>query len=358
MNQLSSPAAVAKIPRAFWFYLLGVHLVYSLLLTQRFELLDAPTPTWGGLSFAESSALIDLLLLPALCYGFLARKQLKQAIVGALGMLMLGSLAIRLWFPVDEMSEGLRTLLAFRAVISPLLWGLVLLLELYLLVQLARFLLKPMKEEAVEMLVASMAMTLGREHWLCRYLAAETRVWIYALSRRLPAQADFEGKEHFGYAQQNGNASTWLGFSIANLLPAPILHFILERLHWGLAWVTSLLTVATSVWMWAEYRASLARPISLSDKELLLRYGTIVDRRIALSDIVSFRTLSWRDLEAAKSIARKLRPRQYVGMGGANVELVLSDGSALWIGVDQPQALLTALARAIAALKHDIVNAN
>ncbi len=343
MPTTSNAPSTKPLPRAFWFYLLGVHSVYALTLTQHFTHLEAPELDLRWLSFAEFATLLDLVLLPALVYAFLTRRQPKQALFGALGMMMLGLLAVRIWFPQARMGAGLQWALDARSMLMPVLWGVAIALEVYVLSQLLRFLLKPMKEGAVSVMIEPIAMSLGRDHWLCRWVAAETRIWIYALSKKLPSFEDFEGDQHFGYAQQNANASTWLGMTIANLVPTPLLHFILDRIHWGLAWSTTAITLMSSLWMWAEYRATQARPISLSADKLLLRYGTLVDREIELAQIVSYRTLSWREIDAKHS--RTARPKSYVGMGGPNVELTLSNGETVWLGIDQPSTFLAALDR-------------
>jgi hypothetical protein len=343
------------LPRAFWFYLLGIHAVYALILTQQFSRLQDPSLSFGFLSFAEFSAVLDLVLIPALVYGVLARRQPKQAVFGALGMMMLGLLALRMWFPRAEMGSILQWLIDTRSLLLPLLWGIAIALELYVIWQLLRFLRKPMKEGAIALLIEPLAQNFGRDHWLCRYVAAETRIWIYGLSRKLPHADDFAGDDHFSYATQNANASTWLGLAIANIVPTPLFHFILDRIHWGLAWITTIITLVSSFWMWAEYRATQARPISLTAEKLLLRYGTLIDREINLTEIISYRTLSWRDLEA-KSLAdqatrqtseRATRPTRYVGMGGANVELKLANSETIWLGIDQPKGFLAALDRRI-----------
>jgi hypothetical protein len=343
MNSFNAANAVppSPLPRAFWLYLLGVHVVYALILTQQFSHLEFAALDLPWLSFAELVAVLDLVLLPALIFAFLTRRQPKQALFGSLGMMMLGLFALRFWFPRAEMGVALQWLLDVRLLLMPLLWGITIALEFYVIFQLIRFLRKPMKEGAIALLVEPIAQSLGRDHWLCRYVAAETRVWIYALSRHLPSATDFEGDQHFSYATQNANASTWLGLAIANIVPTPIFHFILERIHWGLAWTTTVIAIISSFWMWAEYRATQARPISLTAQKLLLRYGTLVDREIELAQIISSRSLSWRDLEGQRELTP--RPKSYVGMGGANVELQLESGETIWLGIDQPQIFLASL---------------
>jgi hypothetical protein len=191
MPTTSNAPSTKALPRAFWLYLLGVHSVYALTLTQHFTHLEAPELDLRWLSFAEFATLLDLVLLPALVYAFLTRRQPKQALFGALGMMMLGLLAVRIWFPHARMGAGLQWALDARSMLMPVLWGVAIALEVYVLSQLLRFLLKPMKEGAVAVMIEPIAMSLGRDHWLCRWVAAETRIWIYALSKTLPS---FEAK--------------------------------------------------------------------------------------------------------------------------------------------------------------------
>ncbi len=115
---------------------------------------------------------------------------------------------------------------------------------------------------------------------------------------------------------------------IANLLPTPVLHIIIAQFSTTWAWITTAVVLLTSCFMWAEYRATLARPISLSRDLLYLRYGTLTNRVITRRDIRSMRALSWRD-QASKAT-------RYQGCGAVNVEIILSDGEAIHIGLDEP----------------------
>ncbi len=335
MNATQSSKQNLILSRAFWLYLLSVHATYALLLNFHFDWLVDTRLSFKFLSFPEMSALSDLVIVPALLYAFLARKRPKQALIGAFAMCTLGLLAIRLWFPKDQLGAVATQLLAIRQWLSPLLTGIVLTAEIGLILLLLRALKKPMKEPAIELMLAPMATVLGSDSKLMRILYAEQRIWIYALSRALPAQTDFAGDLHFGYAKQNGNASTMIGMCIANLAPTPILHFVIAQFSPTFAWITTALVLLTSFFMWAEYRATLARPLSLSGDTLFLRYGTLTDRKIALSQIRSARQLSWRD-EAIKA-------KRYQGFGAVNVEIML-DGEVIHIGLDEPGRFVAALA--------------
>ena len=280
------------------------------------------------------SVLVDLVILPALLYAFLAHKRPKQALIGALAMSALGLVAIRVWFPTQQLSPVTTRILEFSRMLSPLLTGFSLIAEIALILMLWRLLKKPMKEPAIALILAPLSNALGADSKILRFLYAEQRIWIYALSRVLPAQSDFSGDQHFGYAKQSGNASTMFGMCIANVAPTPILHFVIAQFSPSWAWMTTAAVLLSSLFMWAEYRATLARPVSLSSDTLFLRYGTLTDRTIARNQIRSARLLSWRD-EAIKA-------KRYQGFGAANVEIVL-DGEIIHIGLDEPGRFIAAL---------------
>lgn len=172
------------------------------------------------------------------------------------------------------MSAELTQLLALRQKLMPLIWILFGMFELYFLLMVLKHLRKPMKEGAIELMLAPLIATFGANNVLIKFFAAEQRMWIYGLSKNLLKPCDFNGDLHFSYAKQNGNASTWYGFFIVNTVPIPILHFVLAPFSQVLAWVITVLTALSSFWLWAEYRAAQARPISLDADTLYLRYGT------------------------------------------------------------------------------------
>lgn len=334
MTTMQNPKSDQILPAAFWLYLLGVHLAYALVLSFQFDWLVDSSLSFRALSFPEMSVLGDLVIVPALLYAFLARKRPMQALIGSVSMCALGLFAIRIWFPVEQLSPGATKFLELTRYLSPLLTTFAVAAEIAVVLMLWRLLKKPMKEPAIEVLLAPLSIVLGRESKIMHLLYAEQRIWLYALSPGLPAQSDFAGELHFGYAKQNANASTMFGMCIVNLAPTPILHFVIAQFSPSWAWISTILVLMTSVFMWAEYRATLARPVSLSDDTLFLRYGTLTDRKIARNQIRSARLLSWRD-EAIKA-------KRYQGCGAANVEIVL-DGEIIHIGLDEPRQFIAAL---------------
>jgi hypothetical protein len=338
---MSAHAEKSPIHRIYWLYLFAVHAAYALILTTRFDWLGDSNTSFAGFAFPEWASMLDLVLLPTLIYMFCARKNKLQAVLGGLSMAALGLFAMRLWYPADQMSSALTGLIALRQQLTPFIWLLVGVFEIYVLLLIFRQLRKPMKEGAIELMLAPLIASLGANSKIVRWFAAEQRMWIYGLSKTLPKATDFAGAQHFTYALQNGNASTWYGFFIANTVPIPILHFVLAAFSQPLAWSVTVLTALSSFWLWAEYRATQARPISIDANTLYLRYGTLTDLQIDRANIRAVRLLSWRDFEA--SAPGKPRPIVFQGMGAATIELTLLDGRVYRVGVDDPVGLVRAL---------------
>jgi hypothetical protein len=345
MRATATPAATIELPRAFWLYLIALHVAYALVLTFRLHWLTDPSLTLRGFTLVQWASVLDLTLIPALLYAYLARKNTMQALFGALSMAALGLFAIRCWLPASAISGPFGALLALRQQLMPVVWLAIGAAELYIIYKIIQQLRLPMKEGAVEMILAPLRASLGASNWLVRLLGAEQRLWIYAFTVRLPQPQDFAGTQHFSTAEQNSNASTWYGFFLANTVPIPVLHVVIMLFSERVAWLVTVLTALSSLWLWAQYRAARARPISLDATTLYLRYGLWTDVQFARADLRAARTLSWRDLEPSLA-ARPLHHRPPLvlqGMGAPNCELEFSGGSRIRLGVDTPDAFVAAL---------------
>lgn len=163
----------------------------------------------------------------------------------------------------------------------------------------------------------------------------EKRFWLYALMTRAPKQDSFDGTLHFGSGKQNGNASTWLGWAIVNLVPVPIIHVLLQQRSPLAAWLTTFSCLMGSVWLWAEFRAAKIRPISIDDEFFYLRYGLSTDRKIERASILDVKSSGYKDMDRALT--------RYVGFGAPNVVVALRDGEEIAIGVDSPGLLIEKL---------------
>jgi hypothetical protein len=179
----------------------------------------------------------------------------------------------------------------------------------------------------------------------------EARMWLYALTptRHLRGSVP-AGERWFSVHRHGQNASNQLGFVILAGAEIPIAHGLLHL--WFGPWVAGVAT-ALSVWGWiflfAEWRASRWRPVSLSATTLHLRHGLMTD--VALPRCAVLRAEQWRGAAPRRAGGRL----NAIGMGRANLRLELAAGTELatltgrrhvhevFIGIDEPERLLAAL---------------
>lgn len=235
-----------------------------------------------------------------------------------------------------------------------LLLGLVLLAELWLLSgvvrQVVRQRVRSRRHGNAEAEAARAVQQAFGEGVAGRLMQLESRLWVYALVRR-PASAPFAGAQHFGVHRQHGNASNQLGFVIVMAAELPIVHVLLH-LGFGatVAWVVTALSAYGWLFLWAEYRATLWRPVSLDAQSLHLRYGLLIDTVLPRQAIVDVQTVSHR-----APLHRAPGRLRLTGMGAANVRIELQPGTCvrlpwgdralteIFVGVDEPDRFFQAL---------------
>jgi membrane protein YdbS with pleckstrin-like domain len=183
----------------------------------------------------------------------------------------------------------------------------------------------------------------------------EARVWYYALFMRNGATLEFAGERHFGYARNGGNSSNQLGFIIAILFELPLTHMLLHFI-WSptAAMVTSALSGWALLYMVADYRATLYRPVSLDKDGILIRCGAMAnDAAIPYSLVQS--------VEAASgTVRRRAGVRRYTQLGTPNVLIQLLPGSSLpdlfgrwqpvekvYLSLDEPAEFINAVRKKV-----------
>ncbi|NVD98952.1 hypothetical protein [Massilia sp. BJB1822] len=193
---------------------------------------------------------------------------------------------------------------------------------------------------------------------ISRIILFDARIWFYGLLLKKNKTIQYEGEQHFGYAQNGGNASNQLGFIFLIIFEIPLGHALLHFLAApAVAWLISALTVFGLLYLLAEYRATLRRPISLGRDALLLRCGLFApDARIPYAMLAAAEPLRG-------PVPRERGTRRLEQMGEPNVELRLRPGSELrgflggmqpvqriYLGLDRPQAFLAALQARLAQI--------
>ena len=175
----------------------------------------------------------------------------------------------------------------------------------------------------------------------------ESRVWLYAFGRKSIA-GSFGEQQHFSTHQQNGNASNQQGFLILIAAEIPLAHFIIYLFNPMLALFITVFSIYGLIFLIAEYRATLRRPLSFIEGSLRIRYGVIDDFSISISNIMSAEHFSG-------SSRRATGRTRCIGAGAANVRLQLLPNTVLktilgekivhevLIGVDDVNGFLNAI---------------
>lgn len=183
---------------------------------------------------------------------------------------------------------------------------------------------------------------------MARLALLEARIQYYALLMRKTPQ--FEGEQHFHTAKAGGNASNRLAWLVLIAFDIPIAHLVLHYV-WSpmAAWVSTVATLLGLMYLLADYRATLVRPISLGADALLLRCGAM-----AADAVIPYAMIE--SVQRVPHPARRLKDKRYYRHQGENVEITLRDGSVLptllgagkpathaVIGVDDPAKFVEAL---------------
>lgn len=292
----------------------------------------------------EWPLLLDLLVTFPVAYLLICRPGWRDWLKKSAALLLLGlafgSLAIPdqakvLWHDLDR----LRLLLPALAVVAEA--GLV----AWMVLGIRRMLRTDVNTDRVLARAIQRRFGLGTSSRLMEF---EARVWFYGLiMRRAPV---FEG-EHFYTAKAGGNASNQLAWLFVIVFEIPLVHMLLHFV-WspGAAWVATALTIWGLVYLLADYRATLVRPVSLEAGALHVRCGALSsDAVIPYADIVT----AARVAHAQRRLPGK---RYFRHLGDMNVEITLREGSALptllggpkasthaVLGVDDPDRFVNAL---------------
>lgn len=294
-----------------------------------------PLPTW--------TMAIDLLLVLPVAWLLLKPRDWRRRWPVALGLAGAGFLLGRWLAPEGD---------ALWAALGNVRWLLlgVVLAELWLLSGVLRQVWHARAEGNAEAVAAQGVQRVFGDGVAGRLMQLESRLWVYALMRR-PAAAPFAGEQHFSGHRQNGNASNQLGFVIVMGAELPIAHVLLH-LAFGptVAWVVTALSAYGWLYLWAEYRATHWRPVSLDGRSLHLRYGLLIDTTLPLEAVHSVEPVDARETLRRAPLRLRLQ-----GMGRANVRLRLRPGTTLqlpWggremgevlLGLDEPERFMQAV---------------
>lgn len=294
------------------------------------------------LSFTEWPVAFDLLVLLPLLFWWVHRRQGKQAIIGA-GALALSAVTIGDWMiPNDQQQIWPHLITARYAVLAVFVIA-----HATLFYLLAKSLLHRLREEHVDLVLPQIFSKRLGSGFSSLVMTLEARVWLYAFSRQW-IKKPYPAEQQFSYAKQSGNALNQQGFLILMVAEIPIAHLLIHLYSPTLAlWIT-VLSIYGLVFLLAEYRATLYRPITIEHGALVVRYGVLFSTEIPLQQISEVT----KHAGPVKSTKDRIR---LVGMGEPNVRIALPASTPLmcvigqksvreiYLGVDCPEKFVVAL---------------
>lgn len=317
------------------FALIGLGVVgVAFLAVRHHQRLGVPVPEWP--------LAVDLFVTVPLAYLLLLRPAPQQALLGLAALFAFGVLIGSLLLP----PEGKRLWLW----LEPLRWvalaGLVA-WQVWVLAQIGRGLATaPRGENLEQRLHAGFEGRFGAGA-VTELLKLEGRMWLYALCRDT-SRLGFPEPGAFNVHRQGENASNQLGFLVLMAVELPVAHVLLHLFSPVLALVVSAATLYGLLFLYAEYRATRLRPITVSGAAIHLRYGLLVDALLPMHAIVEV-------LPVTAQPRRARRRLRLTGMGRANVLLRLAAGTRLktpfgerettelYLGVDEPGRFMQAV---------------
>lgn len=333
MSQVElSPRAVSP-SRQWWFWIAAAAVLGANLLMQRWP------PNWSQEAVPDWAVAVDLVIALPLAYLIVHWRRGRRAWLGALALGSFGVL-VGSWIVPPERQVLWQAL-------SQLRWlgvAMVVAFEAGVIALLLRELLRARRSGDLERVIDENVSRRFGEGVASRLLRLELRMWLYALVRQ-PVRDGFGPQPHFFGHRQQGNASLQQGFLWMVGCEIVVMHLILQAFLPTLAWIITALSVYGFAFMYSEYRATLLRPITFEGDAVQLRYGLLGDMRIPLSAIA---TVSLYSGEARRDSKRV----RLVGMGAANVRIVLHDDTRLMrpfgereigevlIGLDEPRPFI------------------
>ncbi|MBI3154758.1 MAG: hypothetical protein HYZ20_05065 [Burkholderiales bacterium] len=330
---MSHAASTARSRAIFGLLLAGV-LGTAVLAVRLHESRQLPVPEWP--------LAVDLFLVVPLAYLVAFRPRPKQALLALATIVGLGVLFGS--FVLPEKSKQLWLLL------EPLRWAVVAGLVGWQLLAMAQIGLDLRSAPAGQNLETRLHEVIERRlgaGTMTGLLELEARIWLYAFCRD-STRLHFASAQAFSAHRQGGNASNQAGFLLLLAIELPIAHVMLHLFSPTLALAVTAATLYGGLFLFAEYRATRLRPVTLDDGIVHLRYGIVTDARLPVRAIVEAQAVDMRPRRASGRM-------RLMGMGRANVRLRLAPGTRLktifggkeiaelYIGLDEPGRFIAAV---------------
>lgn len=223
----------------------------------------------------------DLVVVVPLAFYLLVVRRRGLPIVTLAPIVLLSALAASRILPADQQ----QTLRVLEALAIPLELGLI----GWIGSRAARAFRDAGRDATADPLeqLRSAAFALTRSDRAAAVLATEIGVFLYAIGSWRAAAHAPAGTSAFTHHRRSGHAGIVLGFILVMLVEGLAVHFLLRYWSGLAAWILTIGTAYGALWLIADYRATVLRPILVSDESLLIRAGFRCTIQVPLTRIAA-----------------------------------------------------------------------
>ncbi|WP_394205215.1 hypothetical protein [Shewanella waksmanii] len=289
-----------------------------------------------GLAQLEWLYLVDILIVvPVVCFWAIADKRtaaIKSAAYISL-LLLIGTVII----PTEQ-----QQLLPQLSPLRYLILALILAIEVISIVLVVLAVNTALKAKSdPDQALTSAVSKLTNNPSLSNILCLDLRMWSFLLCHKRIQPQHYRGQQQFSYHKKDGCRDNALGFIVIIGFELPIAHLLLHFFWSPLAAnIITGLTLLSLLFFIAEYRALAKRPISIDNKQLIIRYGLYPSFSIDIDNISDIRPNQ-------QFIPRHGTVKRFNLSGTPNLAITLKKPigkiNRVYLGVDNPTKLRQAL---------------
>ena len=302
-------------------------------LASRLPTLDRPDTLAFGL-------LADLVIVVPAAYYILVVRPRGWPTITVAPAVVLGLIAADVLLPAEH--EGL--LRAARLAVIPLELGLLVWLGYHARRRIQQF--RTTTADPFDVIRQTIGERFG-DGRIARIVTTETAVLLFALASWRLGQPRAHRQHVLTSHERSGHGGVVVALLLILVVEGVAVHLMLDRWSSGMAWIVSLLTLYSALWLVADYRATLLRPLVVDDEGLHIRAGLRWDGRVPHA-LVARATLQAQEGEGMLALAFLVRPNVWISF----VDPVVLQGpyglnrtaTGISLYVDDAQRLLHLLA--------------
>ncbi|MEN8007688.1 MAG: hypothetical protein ABFS42_11775 [Candidatus Krumholzibacteriota bacterium] len=222
---------------------------------------------------------IDMVILVPLAFYFLLVRRAGHSIFRLAPVVVASLLVASIVLP----SGHQRTLHFLEAIVVPAELGLL----GWIIWRAGRALREARRSVALDPLeqFRSAAFGLLRNNRAAGVFASEIGIFYYALGAWRSVPHDLAGTAAFTHHRRSGQAGIVLGFVVLLAVEGFAVHLLLSMWNSAAAWLFTLSSAYGALWMVADYRATVLRPILVGEKRVLIRSGLRYTMDVSRSEI-------------------------------------------------------------------------